>query len=219
MKDIDVHTAEVLAIKAALSWLEENQIVRNTIIYSDSRSAVTVLNGHIARDNLAWEAMYILRRRGEISSMKLEWSKGHSGITGNEYADLLAHTGAKEAEMLQYTSPFVPISRNQIRREIRQYYKAKWQKSWNEREDCRVSRLFYPEIQTRSSIIKLDANSLQQLAKICTGHGLFKNHLRHWNELSEYLCELCGEEYDNTWHLSGRIAHPSNMNVGESYNA
>ncbi len=202
MKDISVHMAEILAIKAALTWLEENQIDKwNITIHCDSKSAVTVLNGHIAQDDIVLETMQILRKRGEISSVNLEWLKGHSGITGNEYADLLAHSGAEVAKGLQFASPFIPISYKQIVREVRQCYKDKWQKAWDEKEDCRVSRLFYPEIRTSSSIITLDMHGLQQLAKICTGHGLFKDHLRHWNELSEHLCELCGEDYEDTWHI------------------
>lgn len=35
----------------------------------------------------------------------------------------------------------LPIHSHQIVREIRKCYKDKWQKSWSEREDCRVSRL------------------------------------------------------------------------------
>ncbi len=36
---------------------------------------------------------------------------------------------------------------------------------------------------------------------ITTGHGLYKRHLRHWNDLESFLCELCEEAWEDPWHL------------------
>ncbi len=42
---------------------------------------------------------------------------------------------------------------------------------------------------------------LQKLSQIVTGHGLFKRHLRHWNDIDCASCSLCGEADEDTWHL------------------
>ena len=42
---------------------------------------------------------------------------------------------------------------------------------------------------------------LHKLSMIVTGHGLFKRHLRHWNEIECSLCELCQEDDEDSWHL------------------
>ena len=42
---------------------------------------------------------------------------------------------------------------------------------------------------------------LQELAQVITGHGLFKHHMRHWNEIDDYQCALCGEADEDSWHI------------------
>ncbi len=147
--------------------------------------------------------MELLRERNKYSPVTIQWVKGHAGNTGNEYADMLARIGQEESERLTFAAPFIPISRSSLNREIHTGQIRLWQLNWENRRDCRVSRLFFPEVKVSRSVIKLTARELQELAKIGTGHGLFKDHLRHWTEMEEedYLCSLCGEDYENSWHL------------------
>lgn len=34
-----------------------------------------------------------------------------------------------------------------------------------------------------------------------TGHGLFKRHIGHWNDVTDFSCALCGEAEEDSWHL------------------
>ncbi len=51
------------------------------------------------------------------------------------------------------------------------------------------------------TMVQLRIKDLQCLTMAITGNGLFKRHLRHWNDITEYDCGLCGEAWEDPWHL------------------
>ena len=201
-KDISVHKAEMLAIKEALSWLrinaEEN---RDIVIYSDSKSSVTILNGYLAKDIITKEAMTLLKELNEITHTEVKWVKGHSENTGNELADMIAKAGAKEASKIIDTKPHMPLTVKEIKKYIHAYFKDVWQMRWDKLKSCRISKLFYPKVDENKRTINLRVRELQELTQVVTGHGLFKKHLQFWNEIDDYQCSLCGEADEDSWHL------------------
>ncbi len=58
-----------------------------------------------------------------------------------------------------------------------------------------------PTVSIKKQTSLMTLNELQKLTQIVTGHGLFKRHLRHWNDITSYDCSLCGEAFEDTWHL------------------
>ncbi len=193
----------MMAIKEALSWLKNDFIDtldRDVEIFSDSLSAVTVLNGFEARDSLCLDTMILLRDSPQVT---LNWIKGHSNITGNEYADTLARRGATDARYIAFAAPYMPLNYKSLKGLISEKYRELWQTTWESLTDCKISRQFITEVKPNKLTSKLSSGELQTLSQIMTGHGLFKRHLRHWNELpnNDYLCSLCGETWEDTWHL------------------
>ncbi len=201
-KEIEVHRAEVLAIKEALSWLKNcRHPGRETIISSDSQSAVSALNGYVIRDNTTKTTMELLIELDKTDSVELVWVRGHNNTTGNEVADMLARVGAEEARRISYSSPFTPASFKRMKITINQGFIKLWQSRWNHTDLYRVSKLFLPTVQTNTSLLKMSIKELQRLSQIITGHGLYKRHLRHWNELDDYQCALCDEGDEDSFHL------------------
>ncbi len=202
LKELNVHQAEMLAIKEALSWIKSFQdpLERKVEIYSDSQSAVTVLSGHEAKDKLSLETMLLMKQLPQVT---VTWVKGHSDNTGNELADMLARIGAERAKDLAYTTPFMPLNYNALKRLVGEKYEILSQKAWEAVADCKISHQFIPEVKYNKLTSQLSSVELQQLSQIMTGHGLFKRHLRHWNELPEedFSCMLCGEDWEDSWHL------------------
>ena len=78
---------------------------------------------------------------------------------------------------------------------------AQWQEWWSALKTHGISRLFYPEVREKAATIKLSIKELKTLVQIVTGHGLYKRHLRHWNEILDCNCSLCGEALEDSWHL------------------
>ncbi len=202
-KDISVYKAEMLAIAEAVQWLRMNtDPMRKNIILSDSKSVVEKLNGHLAQDEVTRDTMMALRDLNTLVRTEVRWIKGHSGIVGNEVADLLAKEGAVNATRLLDAKPHMPVSHKEIKRQIHSHYVKMWQTKWESRTDCRISKLFYPQVREDKKIVKMSQQDLQSLTHTVTGHGLYKYHLGHWIELLDNdQCSLCHEAQEDTWHL------------------
>ncbi len=200
MGDIDIHHAEMIAIKEALSWLKEISVKDCTVeIFSDSQTAIQVLNGHTARDQISLDTMSLLRDL-QCSTI-LSWVKGHSGNIGNEYVDMLAKVSTDYARELSYTEPYLPILPQGIKRIISTASIAAWQKTWNDNTDYRVSRLFIPKIKEHKLPRNLGSYELHQLSQIITGRGLYKRLISKWTDIPDISCSLCGEADEDPWHL------------------
>ncbi len=200
-KDISVYKAEQIAISEALSWLSDNLETTRVNIYSDSKSAVDCLNGHLTGDEMTKEAMLKFKELNKMTYTEIKWIKGHSENTGNEYADMLAKKRAYEARLLQDTKPHWPVTYKEIKKWIHKFTLDRWQCQWETTPGCRVSKLFYPSVRESNKITKMKIKELQAISQMITGHGLFKRHLMHWKELSDFQCQLCGEAEEDSWHL------------------
>ena len=201
-RNITTHTAEVMAVVEVMKWIQSNLLRRHRIyLLCDSQSAVAVLNGVEVRDSTSAEALDTLKVLRETHIIEIKWVKGHSKTTGNEYADTLAREGRERAKELSYTTPFMPISTKEVKRIVHKGYLTIWQKRWESTKDCHISKQFYPEVREIRNMLKFNITELQSLAQVITGHGLYKYHLRHWNEIEDYSCSLCGEAWEDTWHL------------------
>ncbi len=133
--------------------------------------------------------------------VELKWIKGHSQSVGNDYADMLARKGMELATELIYQSPFRPVTQTQVKKSLRRDFYNKWQRRWDNDHTCRVSHLFRPQVGERKNISLMSFYELSRLSQILTGHGLFKRHLRHWNDIEDIQCALCGEDDEYSWHL------------------
>ncbi len=59
-----------------------------------------------------------------------------------------------------------------------------------------------PRVREDEKIIKMSLKELQALSHFMTGHGLYRRHLRNWNDMENGdQCSLCGEADEDTWHL------------------
>ncbi len=201
-KESSVFLAEVMAIREALSWIKRyGDHSRAHLIWSDSLSAVNKLKGHLADSQVVLETMSLWRDVGKDFIVEINWTKGHANTTGNEYADALARQGAEIAKKISFATPFHPASTRWIKRMIHAGFMGIWQSAWDELDSCRTSRLFYPEVREEKITSRFRIHELQELSKIVTGHGLWKKHIRHWKDVEDYSCMLCGEDWEYPWHL------------------
>ncbi len=201
-KDINVFQAETLAVKEALSWIKDNhELERHNKIYCDSQSVVNAINGHMAKDDLMFKTMSLFRDIASFSHIEIIWIKSHNGNTGNEAADTLANEAAEAARNIQFAAPYMAITNKKLKMLIHEHFMRRWQSRWQRVKDCRISKLFYPQVREDKKITHRPIKDLHTLAQFVTGHGLYKNHLKHWNVFDDYSCSLCEEEWEDTWHL------------------
>ena len=92
---------EVIAVVKALLWLESDTQTRNTILRNNGWRRVNPNQRSRRRqipDAVLWQQLDALRKRNPLVSIEL--CKGHSGIAGNDRADLLARQAAHMASIL-----------------------------------------------------------------------------------------------------------------------
>jgi len=74
------------------------------------------------------------------------WVKVHAGILGNELADQLAKTAARDEDM---TTSFGRIPLSTLFRELEEESKLKWQQNWEESPKAVQTKQFYRNITER----------------------------------------------------------------------
>ncbi len=201
-KEINVYQAEVLGIKEALSWIKKSTLANRVFkIWTDSRGAVASLGKCTTRDYLTWETKCLLSELKEYHEIEVIWTKGHNNNTGNEVADMLAKEGARMAGDMSYAAPFMTTCQGQVKSEIRKIFLGKWQRRWEQLDQHAVSKLFVPKVGPNKRASLLSIKELSKLTQVVTGHGLFKRHMRHWNDVGDIQCALCGEDVEYSWHL------------------
>ena len=103
--------AEILALIAAVQAAENRKLAIRTDSLTSAKALTKELKGWEDKDFIGvkndkeWRLLaYLLRRRPAKTTIK--WIQGHSGIFGNEMADLLAEQGRSENEWnLDYNIP------------------------------------------------------------------------------------------------------------------
>ncbi len=78
------------------------------------------------------ETMRLLKETRRLTSVRIIWVKGHSGITGNEYADMLAKEGTKMAKDMVFVTPYIPIKHKRLKRQAHCMYLDHWNSLWQE---------------------------------------------------------------------------------------
>ncbi|KEP49806.1 putative reverse transcriptase from transposon X-element protein, partial [Rhizoctonia solani 123E] len=89
---LDAEIVGVLLAAHLVLKIQEDTIVDDVTIYSDSQAAISCINGHTegASRELLTETRKAIRKAKQGSGgtpLRLKWCPGHAGIPGNEKAD------------------------------------------------------------------------------------------------------------------------------------
>ncbi|GBO14056.1 Retrovirus-related Pol polyprotein from type-1 retrotransposable element R1 [Araneus ventricosus] len=172
-----VFQAELSALHQALIWKHANRPHHRCDIFTDSMSALKVLQK--PRNNLVEDVKAILD-----DTVSLHWVKAHVGIEGNEAAD----KASKEAT----TKPNIDLHLDLPIRSLKTILKGKllehWQKTWEDRENTkgRFTYDIFPRVSTSRC---LDNGFITQAV---SNHGRFPSYFRRFNIKT---CSFrCGED-------------------------
>ena len=180
-----VFQAELFGIYQAVLWLSEKD--SSAKIFVDSWSSIQACISCRSGDSL------VHRIRQSVSRhFCLNWVRAHSGVYGNEMADLFA----KEATMLPFFDyDLCPVSFGKsIVKNIARY---NWNQNWLTSENGRRTKVFFPSVYCRLSLdIRMDFISCQFLS----GHGKFGEYLSRFRIRSDSYC-WCGAADQDPVHL------------------
>ncbi|XP_067125589.1 uncharacterized protein [Centruroides vittatus] len=130
--------AESLAILKALQYIRDKPMFRNKTIRinSDSKTALAQIRKLRTKLTIVQETINLLMLlRGKGIKILLNWVKGHSGITGNERADLLAKKAAKADIPISLNTLPSSLVKSQLDNIMTQLWQQRWEADKN-RQTC-----------------------------------------------------------------------------------
>jgi ribonuclease HI len=196
----EVYTSELAAIHDVCWWVINNKTSLKekgqdkALIHTDSQSSLQAIFAPYIKSQLVLDCKNLINTCNQFMELGIQWVKGHSEITGNEFADFLAKSGAEKGGLVP--EPPGPISKNKVKKAIKTYFDKKWQKRWDRTEHHRVSKRLLPKVDRKLCKIlpKRDIHTIQEVVSHTTGHGMYAKFLRKQHSEIPITCKLCDEE-------------------------
>ena len=190
-----IYVAELFAVWWAVNLVTERNI-KKAVIFTDSLSVLTALqsvhkntgNNHYLIDKIREQLWVLSSNQFEVH---VSWIPGHTGIKGNEKADVLAAAGA--AGSLYNHS----LDATELFRILKVDVLKSWQDDWNSSMNVKGKRtyLIKPDVSSAPWFTKGNFDSklfCTSITRLRIGHGLFPEHMFRMGLLETPLCN-CGE--------------------------
>ena len=181
-----IFTAELFAIKNALLYIFDHD-VNNTVIYTDSLSALQAINSYSLKHPIVTEIKVLLSKLIESnSSIVLCWIPSHIGLKGNEEAD----KSAKNSVNAVCSENRIPL--NDIQSCIKSKIWLKWQKEWEDVPATNKLRSIKKCVNSWQSSIQKKRYLEVLLSRLRIGHTkLTHGYLMSSPHGSPPMCEVC----------------------------
>lgn len=197
-----VFQAEVKAISECVSKLLSLGLEgRSVRIYSDSQAALRSLRRFEVLSASAKQTKQELNQLAALNKVELSWISGHSGVDGNEIADVLARAGSS-SPMLG-PEPAMGVSTRLVRTSIRKCFKRKHSRYWSDLISCRMSRMVVkePSAVLAKKLLGCSRKNLRAIFGMYSGHNGLGAHLHRMGLIESPLCSLCGESEESSFHV------------------
>lgn len=146
------------------------------------------LTKHKQRNQYVIETQQLLKQLNN-SIIKLFWVPAHTGIIGNEEADL----AAKEATQLPETNN-IKLPQSHVKNLVKHEIMLQWQEEWDTTDKSRYTYTFFPRVNTQRTL------GQSQLTQYFTGHGQFLTFVHRLGKATTPDC-ICGEEGNPSHYL------------------
>ena len=86
---------------------------------------------------------------------------------------------------------------------IENYSLRKWSQSWEERTDCRQTKMWFSKNSKKVSnfFVGLSRQELGLVTQFLTGHNRLNRHESLVNSEVDPMCRFCQEDLESSWHL------------------
>ena len=203
-----VFPAKVFAIaEVAKKLIMERIINEKIIILVDSQAAILAIQNNIVKSNTALTCFTHLNMFGKDNHVTTAWTPGHTGIHGNEKANILAKSGS--ALNCFGPEPFIPIPYASCCASVKEWSVKRWKTSWLERKDCQRTKEnveWAPPFLTHR-LLSLKRPRLNEVLQVLTGHcNLLKHRKTSGHDVSS-TCPKCNPEEETPNHHVGECSY------------
>ncbi|MCU7844861.1 MAG: endonuclease/exonuclease/phosphatase family protein [Candidatus Thiodiazotropha sp. (ex Monitilora ramsayi)] len=200
---LSIFTAELLAIRQALIWINRNA-PEKVVILSDSQSAIQcILSGRSStRHDVLEHVLHLIHcALQKHIILSIDWCPSHIGIEGNEAADNAAKSALRHGKVID----ILPSAR-EIYPLIKSKVRAEWAREWRDSHGFRheLDPGLMTKVTTYSQHRKLDIKYTRLRLGV---NGLKANNI-FYNE-ADPLCPHCTDIEDTEHYLIKCPAHNS----------
>lgn len=219
-EDCSIFTAELIAIQKAIEYAV-TQSLQNTLICSDSMSSIQAIMNMYSKNPIVNHISDLMNQNQTPTRITLMWIPSHSGIDGNEKADIYAKKAISEGQPTEIMTTY----------DLSTKYKNEMKQKWATVFYHRRSELsFIPT--AKSHPIMTRRNELVTMRRLRIGHTRF-THSYLLKKEPPPQCNSCNVQitvkhileecplYENqrkSCAVSSKIEDALNINRPEAFN-
>ena len=163
------------------------------IILVDSQAAILAKN-NIVKSNTVLTCIKNLNILGNDNDVTIAWTPGHTGIQGNEKADILAKS--RSALHCSGPEPFISIPYASCCAAIKDWSVKRWKTSWIEQKDCLRTKenVGRASFQLTQRLLRLKRPRINEVLQVVTGHCNLQKHRCTMGHDVSSTCPKCNLE-------------------------
>lgn len=189
-----IMNAEIFAILKAVEYLKTKNI-KTAVILTDSKSAAQLINNNATNDNFLVAKLKKDIHESQIERITIQWVPGHSGLVGNERADLAAKLGTNRqyVENTQLTKDDLILN---LKIETKCYWNQRYKTISEEKGIYHYQIAQDVNQRPWFSEIRLPTQHTITINRLRTGHLATKDRLKNWGLITNDNCEHCNLKED-----------------------
>ncbi|KDN39715.1 hypothetical protein RSAG8_08633, partial [Rhizoctonia solani AG-8 WAC10335] len=218
---LDTEVAGILLATHLVAHKQEDTIVKDVMIYTDSQAAITCIHGHTkgASRELLKETRKAIRRIKKGSGgteVNLRWCPGHTGVLGNETADVEAARAARGTHYAPHLIPHFladyrpPTNPTTHKLAMKDKSRELAETHWTSSDAGTKFATRFPNLHPRHFLGHskgLTRSRATLLFRLITRHVQLKQHLHRLQLVNSPKCEHCGTESETVSHYLLRCPH------------
>ena len=188
---ICIMRAELVAILMALNWMNANIASSSVVIFTDSLSALQIINSYFIRCGIVNEILSMINSlRVKDVFVDFQWIPSHCGIVGNEIVDRAAKNGAlKRVVDIKISNTTYEVTATRLID-----FKKIWQTEWNDPQNHgRFLHALHNNVTKPIHIKGLSRREDCLIQQLRVGKCRLNFYLFQIQQHDTGLCELCGE--------------------------